>query len=207
MTTSEAMDEKWFKDRKRRAGVTNAEIAARLGRDHTVISKIVSGSQRMTMDWAKIFAEVLGVSLAEVLEKTGLADPQTAIQANPGFSDSDVTPFVGKGPEERSVASIAEAFGARSGVDPMRINARAMTQAGYLPGDYVLVDTHQADRVKAGDVVVAQVYSPRGARTVIRRYLPPFLIAQSSPGEDEPLLVVDHDNVLIRGKIVASWRT
>lgn len=200
------MDEKWFKDRKRRAGVTNSEIAAQLGRDHTVISKIVSGSQRMTMDWAKIFSDMLGVPLAEVLEKTGLADAPTAQQFQPGFSESDAAPYVAGGPPARQTTTIAEAFGARPGVDIWRVNTASMALAGYLPGDYMLVDTHKAERVKAGDVVVAQVYSPRGAKTVLRRWMPPVLVAAAAPTEDEPVYVVDNDNVVIRGKVTASWR-
>lgn len=200
------MDEKWFKDRKRRAGVTNAELGARLGRDHTVISKIVSGSQRMTMDWARVFAEALQVPLAEVLEKTGMTNPQVAQQSTQGFSEGDAAPFVGSSPDAHRARSIAEVFGARPGVDIWRISTASMALAGYLPGDFALVDTHQAERVKAGDVVIAQVYSPRGAKTVLRRWMPPVLVAQAPPTEDEPVYVVDNINVAIRGKIIASWR-
>ncbi|RWR34977.1 XRE family transcriptional regulator [Sinirhodobacter populi] len=200
------MDEKWFKDRKRRASVTNAEIAAKLGRDHTVISKIVSGSQRMTMDWARIFAEMLQVPLSEVLEKTGMTDPQTAQQASPGFAESDAGPWAGRPAEHQKTTTIAEAFGAGPGIDVWQIRTSSMCLAGYLPGDFMLVDTHQAERVKAGDVVVAQVYSPRGAKTVLRRWMPPVLIAHAAPTEEEPVYVVDNDNVAIRGKVIASWR-
>lgn len=196
----------WFKDRKRRAGITNAELGARLGRDHTVISKIVAGSQRMTMEWARVFAEALQVPLTEVLEKTGMSEPQAAQQFAQGFSEGDAAPFVGASPDAQRTRSIAEVFGARPGVDIWRISTASMSLAGYLPGDFVLVDTHQAERVKAGDVVIAQVYSPRGAKTVLRRWMPPVLIAHAAPTEDEPVYVVDNDNVVIRGKVIASWR-
>lgn len=200
------MDEKWFKTQKKKVGVTNAEIAARLGRDHSVISKIVSGSQRMTLEWGKIFAEALQVPLAEVLEKFGVADAPTAQQISPGFSESDVAPWVSAPSSDRQTVTIAQAFGARPGVDIWKINTASMSMAGYLPGDYMLVDTHQAERVHLGDVVVAQVYSPTGAKTVLRRWMPPVLVAAAPPGSDEPVYVVDNNNVVIRGKVTASWR-
>lgn len=200
------MDEKWFKAQKKKAGVTNADIAARLGRDHSVISKIVSGTQRMTLDWAKIFATALQVPLSEVLERFGIADAATAQQVSPGFSESDAAPWIAAPSADRQFAAVAQAFGARPGVDVWRINSSSMALAGYLCGDYMLVDTHQAERVRAGDVVVAQVYSPTGAKTVLRRWMPPVLVAAAPPGEDESVYVVDNNNVAIRGKVVASWR-
>lgn len=200
------MDEKWFKQQQRKAGVTAEDIAIRLGRDRSLVSRIYVGRQKMTLEQARIFAEVLGAPLSEILERAGVASSQVAQQITPGFSEGDATPFIQQGAEARKASTIAEAFGARPGVDVWQISSRSMTQAGYLPGDFMLVDTHQAERATAGDVVVAQVYSPRGAKTVLRRYFPPFLVAQTSPGEDEPPHVVDNSNVVIRGKVIASWR-
>lgn len=205
------MDADWFRQQKRRAGVTNADIAARLGRDHTVISKIVSGNQRMTLDWAKIFAEALQVPVATVLEKVGVADAPTAQRIMPGFSDSDAAPWVA-GPamaEAQAVRSVAVALGAdRPGVDIWRVKGQAMALAGLLAGDYMLVDTHASERAKAGDIVVAQIYNNANgsATTVLRRFEPPVLVAASIDPADGRVHVVDGVNVVIRGKVIASWR-
>lgn len=201
-------DDKWFRDAKRKAGVTNAELGARRGRDHTVISKLASGAQPMTTDWAQVFSEALDVPLAIVLEKTGMVDMDTAQRMAPGFAEGDVTPYV-PGPglaESAQVKSVALALGQRPGVDVWQVRGRAMMFAGLLDGDFILVDTHSAERVKAGDVVIAQVYSPRGTTTVLRRFAPPALIAASAEPEAQKVHVVDGVNVMIRGKVVASWR-
>ncbi len=200
------MDEKWFKAQQKKAGVTAEDIAQIRGRSRVNVSHILNGRQRMSLDWANAFAQALGHPVATILEKAGVMDASSAQQISPGFAESDAAPFIPKGPEARSVPTIAEAFGAKPGVDIWKITTASMALAGYLPGDYMLVDTHQAERVKAGDVVVAQVYSPRGAKTVLRRWMPPVLIAAAAPTEDEPVYVVDNDNVAIRGKVVASWR-
>lgn len=201
------MDEKWFKQQQRKAGVTADVIASRLGRDRSVVSRIYVGRQKMTLEQAQVFADVLQVPLSEVLEHAGIASSATAQQVSPGFSESDAAPWIAAPSADRQFAAVAQAFGARPGVDVWRINSSSMALAGYLCGDYMLVDTHQAERVRAGDVVVAQVYSPTGAKTVLRRWMPPVLVAAAPPGEDEPVYVVDNNNVAIRGKVVASWRS
>lgn len=204
---AQGIDERWFKVQKRKAGVTNGDIGALRGRDHTVISKLVSGAQPMTFDWAEAFAEALQVPVAEVLAKAGVSFETKAEIVIPGFSEGDATPWEPKQSEDRKPQSVAEIFGARPGVDVWRLSSRSMAGSGYLPGDYILVDTHAADKSKPGDVVLAQVYNRNGtARTVLRRWMPPVLISDCAPGDVPEVHVLDHDNVLIRGRVLASWR-
>lgn len=201
------MDDKWFKAQQKRVGVTADAIADVIGRDRSVVSKILSGKQRMTLAWARAFAEVLQVPLSTVLEKAGVADAPTVQAVVPGFAESDAAPWV-PGPasaESRDVPTVAQALGGgRPGVDVWRVKGLAMAQHGLLDGDYMLVDTHQAERVRPGDTVVAQVYNPRGATTVLRTFAPPVLM--SADPNDTSVHVVDGVNVVIRGKVVASWR-
>lgn len=202
-----AVDDRWFKQQQRRAGVTAEQIAARLGRSRTNVSHILNGKQRMSIDWAKAFSEALGVPLAEVLERAGASDGQTAQKLSPGFSDSDAAPWIAA-PTDRGAATTAETLGARPGIDVWRVKSDSMIGAGMMPGDFMLVDTHQAERLQAGDVVVAQVYNNlRGtAATVLRRWLPPALVSQPAGPTVPALNVVDGINVLVRGKVIASWR-
>lgn len=202
------MDDKWFKLQQKKVGVTADQIAAVLGRDRSVVSKILSGKQRMTLDWARAFAEVLQVPLATVLEKAGVTDAPTAQKVTPGFAESDVAPFVA-GPglgEAAQVRSAAAVFGERNGVDVWRVKGHSMALGGYLEGDFILVDTHAADRARPGDVVIAQIYSPTGTTTVLRRFEPPVLLAASANPAEGRVHVVDGVNVVIRGKVIASWR-
>jgi SOS-response transcriptional repressor LexA len=203
------MDILWFKQQQKRVGVTADEIAQKMGRARSNVSHILNGHQRMSLDWAKAFSEVLQVPLATVLEKAGVTDAPTVQAVTPGFAESDAAPWV-PGPETsgaREVSTVASALGGgRPGVDVWRVKGQAMALSGLLAGDFMLVDTHQAERVKPGDVVVAQVYNPRGATTVLRRYEPPVLIAATADPAEGRVHVVDGINVVIRGKVVASWR-
>jgi SOS-response transcriptional repressor LexA len=201
------MDVTWFKQQQRRAGVTSFDLGEAIGRDRSVISRIINGQQRMTLDQARAIAEKLDVPLAEMIERAGLGDKQTGVQLSPGFAESDAAAWVPGFGEVNTVKPIAVALGERPGVDIWRIKTRAMALAGLLEGDFMLVDTHQAERAKAGDVVVAQVYNRSGATTVLRRFEPPVLVAASADPADGRVYVVDGQNVVIMGKIVASWRT
>ena len=203
------MDDKWFKTQQKRVGVTADQIADRLGRDRSVISKILSGKQRMTLEWANAFAEVLQSDLATVLEKAGVAEPHITHRVAPGFAESDAAAWI-PGPslaESAPVRGVAEVLGAtRPGIDIWRVKSRAMALAGLIEGDFMLVDTNQAERVRAGDVVIAQLYTRTGANTVLRRFEPPVLVASSADPDDARVHVVDGTNVVIRGKVIASWR-
>lgn len=205
------MDDKWFKAQQKRTGLTSFDLAAAIGRDRSVISRIINGGQVMTLEQARIFAEMMGVPLTEMVERAGLANRPTAQMLSPGFTESDAAAWV-PGPslaEGAAVRGIAAALGGdRPGVDIWRVRSCAMQMAGYMPDDYMLVDTHAADRARPGDVVIAQIYNNATgtALTVLRRLDPPVLTAASADPADAKAHVVDGVNVLVRGKVVASWR-
>ena len=205
------MDEKWFKTQQKKVGITADEIAAIIGRDRSVVSRVYTGRQRMSLELARAFAEALQVPLATVLEKAGAADAPVAQQLAPGFGESDAAPWLDAPRPNDPNRAIATALGAdRPGVDVWRVKGLAMALAGYLMGDFILVETPAADRARAGDVVLAQVYRATGrdmtARTILRRLEPPVLVAASADPEDGRVHVVDGVNVLVRGKVISSWR-
>lgn len=205
------MDAEWFKHKQRIANATSFDLGKAIGRDRTVVSRIYTGRQKMTLEQAEAFAKVLDVPVAEVLQKAGIASKETVQQLNPGFAESDVAEWVPKpeGANEPSIEAMALALGgSRNGVDVWRVKSQAMALAGYLEGDYMLVDTHQRDTCKAGDVVLAQVYDFEvgAATTILRRYQTPVLVAASASPAEWGVHVVDHNAVVIMGKVVGSWR-
>lgn len=203
------MDDKWFKHRQKIAGVTAEDIAAKMGRDRSVVSRIYVGRQPMTPDQAKVFAEVLEVPLNEVMERAGILTREEAQIVTPGFSEGDATLFIPKDQSQASMDARAAAFGGdKPGIDVWKVTTRAMQLSGYMPGDFILVDTHQSEMCKTGDIVIAQQYNFQAgtAITLLRRLEPPVLVAASPDPEDERVKIVDGDNVSIRGKVIASWR-
>ena len=204
------MDSNFFRAALRRRGLTQDDIASAIGRDRSVVSRILSGRQQLTLDHARVIAAALELPLADVLTHAGQMDETEARPLRAGFAESDATPWTGRPGTTETMDRQAALFGGgRPGIDVWTVNSRAMILGGYLPGDQILVDTHQSERCRAGDVVIAQVYDSQTgtATTVLRRYEPPVLIAASPDPDDQRALTVDWRNVAIRGKIIASWRT
>ncbi len=161
----------------------------------------------MSMDWARAFSHALGVPIAEVLTEFKVAEPEEAQHFEPGFSESEAVPFVGPERDKEAIRTIEDALGGgRPGVDLWTVKSSALAMLGYLQGDHILVDTHSSERTRAGDVVVAQIYEAGSAKTVIRRHQPPVLLAYGSDPADLRVHVVDGVNVVVRGKVIASWR-
>ena len=162
----------------------------------------------MSLEWAKAFAEVLQVPIADVLKHAGVADEDTARQFTPGFAEGDAAPWTPKRDDDPGKV-IARALGAsRPGVDIWQVRGCALALQGYLPGDMILVDSHQSELCRAGDVVIAQIYNWNAgdAKTVLRRFEPPVLVAACTEPDEMRVHVVDGNNVVIKGKVIASWR-
>lgn len=202
------MDVAWFKAQQKRVGVTAQEIADRMGRTRANVSHILTGRQRMSLEWATAFSDVLQVPLAMVLEKAGLTDAPRAAAIALRDDQSDVIPLRVDDISKRKINGIAAAIMAdKPGIDIWQIRSRAMVLAGFMPGDFVLLDAHNSERARPGDLVVAQIYQRNGtAATVLRRLEPPVLVAASNEPDFARVYVVDGDNVAIRGTVIASWR-
>lgn len=210
VTTCHIMDDKWFKQQQKIAGVTAADIAEKMGRDRSVVSHIYQGRQRMSLEWAKAFANVLGVSIDLVLEKAGAVEPAQARTLAPGFAESDTEQFIHKAAQDRHIDAFTKALGCdRPGIDAWRVKSNSMVLGGYLVNDVIVVDTHLANSSRAGDIVLAQIYNHQtgSASTVLRRLEPPVLIAASPSDDDQGVLVVDGNNVVLIGKVIGSCRT
>lgn len=205
------MDVNWFKKKQKEAGVTTADIARIAGRDRSIVSHIYAGRQKMNLEWAEAFAKALNVPVREVIQNSmdaTLDDGQSYVLE---FTEGDATPWSGKPPTNPQQWNdvIKGLGGARSGIDVWRVSSDALILAGYLPGDWILVDTNKSELCKPGDTVLAKVYNgpTASATTVLRKYQPPVLVAATTNPNDQKVQVVDWDNVAIQGKVIASWRS
>jgi len=66
------MDADWFEKRLKAVDKTQSHLAAAIGRDRSIISRIFSGNRKMALDDVGPFAEVLEVTYEEVLKRAGL---------------------------------------------------------------------------------------------------------------------------------------
>jgi len=114
----------------------------------------------------------------------------------------DAVPFDAKNADPAFSAAIKALVGGRQAADPWTMRTRALERRGYLPGDIVIVDLGR--RPEAGDAVCAQVYDWRrgAAETVMRVYDPPFLLEASHDDQLRKPLVVDNEQVIIKGVLL-----
>lgn len=178
-----------------------------LGRDRAVVSRILNGHQKLSIDQAQVIAEALDLPIDQVLVRAGLIPEAKARSLSPGYSGSDVV-LLSPGSEERNTFAVAAALhSGNPDLSVWRVKSTAMTLAGYLPGDCLLIDTLLPGRTAAGDVVIASVAGLTADRpTVLRRHEPPVLVAAATGPEYRNVYVVDQRTVEIRGKVLASWR-
>jgi transcriptional regulator with XRE-family HTH domain len=87
------------------------------------------------------------------------------------------------------------------------VKNRALELAGYLPGDYLLID--QSITPRHEDIVCANVakIDEAGAETKFRLYRPPFLLTRTlDKNSDDMPLYVDGERVVIMGVVIKSVR-
>lgn len=145
-------------------------------------------------------ARTLGVTVSWLAEGVGDNHPT-------GFAESDMKGWI---PPQRS--------GQRPDINPNQLTkllaphtrsaatmqlSRAAHALDLAVGDIIIVDMNA--RTNAGDIVVAQVadINTGEASTVLRRYLPPYLVPPDNEGET---LMADGVRTSIMGKVVASFR-
>jgi hypothetical protein len=194
------MDGKWFKRQHRLTGISQSEVARRLGKAQTFFTRVYDGKQQLRLAEAGAIAKIMGLPLSEVLAHAGLSiSPDDAVErAVPkGFEESGVAPLHGE-----PVLGGLRPQGPGQSVWTVQNDDLAM--AGYLSGDRILVDLNE--RPRKGDVVVAQLYDWRAdtATTLLRIWRPPYLLRPAI--DPDPPLTVDGERVLIKGVVVASWR-
>lgn len=86
------------------------------------------------------------------------------------------------------------------------LRGSALELAGYRPGDMLVADLEA--EAQPGDVVVAQLYDWQAgsARTVLRVFQPPYLVAAATdPVKYRPELV-DNERVVVKAVVIASFR-
>lgn len=203
------MDVDFFKNRQRVKNVTSEDLGRAIGRDRTVISKIYSGARQMKPEEVVAFAQALDLSVEDVLEHAGLKRPAVvrAMVQPPGLAEPEAAPYAWQPADVGR--DLTGAFGlGNPGVEAWTVKGRSMNLAGYLDGDALVVDRNRVERVRSGDAVLAQIYDfgNGSARTVFRRYDPPFIFAISTDQDDLKPYLVDGERVVIVGVVTFSWR-
>jgi transcriptional regulator with XRE-family HTH domain len=179
--------------------LTQKELAAMAGiKNPETVSKIERGNQNITAEQCMIFARIFNVDPAVFVSAAGDgADDYRGVA-------EEATPFQ---PEE---GSFEAHFPLKPTQSWYRIADSRLEEIGLMPGDAVVIDIGKEamSGLAIGDVVIANLYSADGksAETIVRQWLPPYLLTTNSRKRNLPPLNIEHDNVSLLGVIVFPRR-
>jgi hypothetical protein len=144
-------------------------------------------------------------SVEQIAGVSPLAPYSTELPPGRGFGEADAQPFDATDSDDLVAKAVLAAKGGRNHVDPWVLRSRAIESAGYIPGDVLIVDLNATPA--DGDIVCAQVYDRAGnAETVFRLLERPFLAAATLERRHIRPLLIDDEQVVVRGVVVASVR-
>lgn len=180
-------------------GLTQTDLAHLLGRDKSVITNLFQGKRQLKAQEAALIARHIGVPVAQVMglaegRGSGLAEPPALIPFQHEPMQGKKLPNVVK-KEGKFFLEVDETAGYSTKAYALEISDEAMNMAGILPGDIIISEMDRP--CKSGQVVVAQHYQGRGAKTIVRKYEPPFLMAHSTSTGFAPLNVKQDDVRLV----------
>lgn len=172
--------------------VTATEIARRIGASPSSITRQIrpEWTRRPSLDILRRISNAFRTPIPTVLIGTA--------PAIPGFGEPDAVPV----PFDHSEG---EDFDAN--LSDWEIRSNSLAAMGCVAGDMIRFDARIAP--VAGDIVIAQVYKvgAAGADTVMRLYMPPYLMAAEIGQPSIRPIVVDADGerVRIMGTMVRRW--
>jgi lambda repressor-like predicted transcriptional regulator len=195
----------WLLNVLRETGKTPTVLAREAGLASTTLTRFLNSENAKNV---LSFRTVGAVARAAGVAPPGFVVAKPKPQGQQGFSE-DAAPF-DYGPASGWPRHVKAAVGAllegRAAADPWELKSDALEQAGYRHGDIVIVDLARAP--EKGDIVCAQIYqwAAGGAETLFRIYEPPYLIAASAAPELRRPLMVDNDQIVVKGVVTDVLR-
>lgn len=116
------MDDSWFKARKKELKITNGTIAAAIGRDVSIVSKVLTGTIPFSLEYVPGFAQALQVSREEILAHAGVIGATSA-----GEVESNAIPFRMEGASAERMRDDLPIYGTALGA-ALEIDGEAIEQ-------------------------------------------------------------------------------
>lgn len=180
---------------------TRSELARRLGVANSAISELQKGRRQLKAHEVPIVEEYLGISVLG----EGVPSGRKGVREHGSMAMGDGVLV----PRSELPSEVEQFFARQFRAKPLeiwQISTDLIAGAGYLPGDYVAVDTSILCRPR--DIVLAERRESVGTdpHFLFRAYVPPFLLAATPGTMPESPLIVDDNQIIIRGVVVASVR-
>jgi hypothetical protein len=181
----------WIKARLTGRRGEKAELAAKLGLNPDKLSKVLTGQRRLSPE------EIARV--VEIFSGQAVPAPEAA-----GFAEGDVGPYM---PPPRvklaDILSICRRIAPQTEHVSLTVASRDMLGLAIRRGDFLAIDMKPEPR--QGDVVVCQLEEDGEAHTVLRQYLPPFLVWRDDPTPNGVIVETD-PRIRILATVVGCFR-
>lgn len=162
------------------AGLSHAELAARVGTSPQQVSRHELGHRRLTIQWMQRYAVVFGVSLGALIAAPELSEAR-----------SDVEPATIEG-----MPWLSQIIASR-GLAVYRVMHSRIPDAGIVVGQLITVDS-TAEAIRKAEPCAAVLARIVGTDLIIlRQYLPPQALVTNEPGQQNAILRLDDRSVQI----------
>lgn len=186
---------------------TMRQVSLDAGLSVNRVSQLINKGGNPGVATLAAIAQATGTPLADLLDDTQAPPEQVH-----GMAETEATPWTPPPPDStKATQAIAPQHLAQTLAPSARHCAtyritRAFPGLGLLPNDLVIVDLSSGQQ-SAGDIVIATIADPLTgeATTVVRRFLPPYLISGDPVADTNPE-IVDNNRVSILGRVAASAR-
>lgn len=190
----------WLNSVLTKTGDTPSALARRAGLATTTLTRFLNDPAAPMLQLRSI-AKIAHVAGVQPIGVPAFSQSNTPAR---GMTEPEGLPIIDT--EDQLAEVLRLLVGGRNAADPWRLTTRALEEAGYLPGDIIIVDLNRLP--VAGDVVCAQAYkwAEGKAETVFRLFEPPYLVAASRDLALRRPLLVDNNQVIIKGVVTEMLR-
>lgn len=178
-------------------GISQTDLARILRRDKSVITNLFQGKRQLKAEEAMLIARHIGVPVTEIL---GMSEAQGSM-----MEPTMLIPFQHEPKNWKQHGNVLKKDGKfyletesrdlSEKIYALEVQDNSLNLLGVMEGDFVISELDKP--CKPGQIVIAQHYQGRGAKTILRKYAPPLLLAHSTSGEFKPLSTEDSDIRLV----------
>lgn len=188
---------RWIRGVLKDTGTTPTALARKAGIASTTLTRFLNENDKTVLS----FRSIAKIAHAASVPPLGLSPTE------PREVPDEAVPYnISKAGLLSRIKLIEAAIGDRPAASAWLMQSRVLEDAGYLPGDILIVDLNRSPQ--AGETACVQVsrWSSGKTDTVFRIYEPPYLVASSRDAASRKPLLADNDRVIIKGVVTEMIR-
>jgi transcriptional regulator with XRE-family HTH domain len=189
----------WLRQVMAATGLKPTQIAREAGVSDTTLSRLLNNP-----DYTGTLSEVTIERIKTAYRVPGPGE--APIKGGPALIISEAERVDVLALEKNAAQAVNALAQEHKDAEIWRLHTSSLENAGYLPGDLVVLDPLIAPHSHDAVCVNVTEWSRGGSEMVWRIYEPPFLTSSTSRHLTSKPLLLDNDRIKVRGVIVGSIR-